>query len=222
MKTGRLPTPPDLAAALLITPSVITFRRQLITLQVATVMWNKFRELVRRIPLLSGLADCDAGDHWEALGETCIVLIFSTTPIWLGAIIIYATGDDMSWTAYKAALYGPVAKGELFMYCTALLAPLFWVALTDPPGDREFPSKVSHMVLIGLINAVAAVCFALMAAGKHLNPIFTVRGSGYMFKASIVLLYLGTVYRVSLAADARAEFKRQEADFTTALREHRQ
>jgi DNA adenine methylase len=96
--------------------------------------------------------------------------------------------------------------GELFMYCTALLAPLFWVALTEPPGDREFPSKVSHMVFIGVINVVAAVCFALMAAGKHLNPIFTVRGSGYMFKASIVLLYLGTVYRVSLVEDATTEW----------------
>lgn len=172
--------------------------------------------------MVSGLADCDVGDHWAALGETFIILLFSTTPIWLGAVIIYATGDDMSWMAYKGALYGPVAKGELFMYCTALLAPLFWVALTEPPGERAFPSKVSHMVLIGVINAVAAVCFALMAAGKHLNPIFTVRGSTYMFEVSIVLLYLGTVYRVSLVADATTEFKRQETDFTAALREHRQ
>ena len=184
--------------------------------------WNEFRELVRRVPLFSGLADCDIGDHWKAIGETFIVLFFSTTPIWFGAIVTYATGDDMSWAAYKAALHGPVAKGELFMYCTALLASLFWVALTDPPGEREFPSKLPHMALIAVINFVSAGCFALMVAGKHLNPIFTVRGSTYIFEVSIVLLYLGTVYRVSLVADATTEFKRQEADFTTALREHRQ
>jgi len=52
-------------------------------------------------------------------------LLFSTAPIWLATLIVYATGNNLAYAAFKAAMHGSVAKGELFMYCTALLAPGF-------------------------------------------------------------------------------------------------
>jgi len=47
------------------------------------------------------------------------------------------------------------------------------------------------MVLIAVIDLVAAVLFGLTAAGRQLNDLFTFEASTYMFGFSIVLLYLG-------------------------------
>ena len=143
-------------------------------------------------------------------------------PIWLATIIVYGTGNILTYGALTNALHGAVARGELFMYCTALLAPLFWVVLVDPPGAPTFPSKVSHMVTIGVIDVLAAVFFALTVAGKQLNERFGYLMSVYMFLFSVALLYLATVYHSSQVADPGTEFKKQETDFTEAVREHRQ
>jgi hypothetical protein len=172
-------------------------------------------------PLLSGLPDCDWSDHWEAFGQTFVVLLFSTAPIWLTALIAYGSGENLTFATFRSAMHGSVANGELFMYCTALLAPIFWVALVDLPGARAFPSKISHMVLIAVIDLIAAVFFGLSSSGKHLNPIFVFRASSYLFVLSTALLYLGTVYYISRVAEATTEFKRQETDFTVEMREHR-
>lgn len=158
--------------------------------------------------------DCEGTDHWEALGQTFVLLLFSMAPIWLSSLIVYGNGKDLAGAAFKAAVYGSVARGELFMYCTALLAPIFWIALVDLPGARAFPSKISHMVLIALIDLVASVFFGLISAGKPPNEVFTFNASVFLFGFSVVLLYLGTVYHVSRMAEATTEFKRQETDFT--------
>ena len=183
---------------------------------------TQFRDYARQVPLLGGLVDCDGADHWDALGQTFVVLLLSTTPIWLAALIIYGSGTNLDYSAFKLAMRSTVANGELFMYCTALLAPMFWVALVDPPGARVFPSKVSHMVLIAVIDVVAAVFFGLSVAGRKPNDVFTLVASKYMFAFSIFLLYLGTVYHVSRVGNATAEFKRQETDFSAAVRDSRQ
>jgi hypothetical protein len=169
---------------------------------------------VRDIPLLGPLIDCDGSDHWESLGQTLVILLLSTTPIWLATLVIFGTGTEMSYAALWAALYNTITDGQLFMYCTALLAPIFWIALVDPPGARVFPSKVSHMLLIGIIDIIASVFFGLTLAGKHVNPVFNFRLSKYMFFTSVILLYLGTVYHTSRMPDVIGEFKKQENDFS--------
>jgi hypothetical protein len=179
------------------------------------------RDYVRAVPLFGGLIDCDGRDHWESLGQTFVILLLSTTPIWLATLVVFGTGTEMGSAAFQVALYSTITKGELFMYCTALLAPIFWIALVDPPGSRVFPSKVSHMVLIGIIDVIAAVFFGLTVAGKQLNESFTFKLSIWMFLSSVILLYLGTVYHTSRMPDATGEFRKQEEDFSAAYREHR-
>jgi len=102
---------------------------------------DEFRNLARQVPLLGGLVDCDGADHWEALGQTFVVLLFSTAPIWLATLIVYATGNNLAYAAFKAAMHGSVAKGELFMYCTALLAPIFWVRWSIFPVLAHSPAR---------------------------------------------------------------------------------
>jgi len=180
-----------------------------------------FKDKVRRLPLFGGLVDCDGEDHWESLQQTTVILTLSTMPIWLGTFIIVALGDTVSGVAFKAAFYSTIFGGELFTYCTALLAPIFWFALVDPPRARKFPSKISHMVLIAVINTIAAAFFGLGIARQKVNPGMSFRFSVLLFVLSLILLYLGTVYHISRTSDAPAEFKKQEQQFSDELNQHR-
>jgi len=78
------------------------------------------------------------------------------------------------------------------------------------------------MFLIAIIDLVAAVFFGELTAGKSLNAEFTIKLSVGMFLASLILLYLGTVYHIHQVPDIHEEFRKQEDDFTTAYGEHRQ
>jgi len=107
------------------------------------------------------------------------------------------------------------------MYSTAFLAPIFWIALTDRPGMRVFPGKVSHIVLMVVISVIAAVFFGLLVAGNRLNQRFTLHLSTVMFVTSLILLYLGILYHESRIKDAASEMKRDEENFSAKVREHR-
>ena len=78
------------------------------------------------------------------------------------------------------------------------------------------------MIVIAVIDAIAAVFYGLVIAGKKLNEGFTFTLSTWAFFASLVLLYLGTVYHASRMPDVQAEFRKQEADFSAAYGEHKQ
>src|SRR4029077_347599 len=136
---------------------------------------------LREIPILGGLIDCGGQDHWESLGQTTVLFVLSSMPIWLGTLIVYATGDKVGHGAVKTALLSTVGRGELFMYSTAFLAPIFWIALTDRPNMRVFPGKVSHIVLMVIISVIAAVFFGLQTAGNRLIQPFTFDLSVWMF-----------------------------------------
>jgi len=176
----------------------------------------------RRLPLFGGLADCSGEDHWYSIQQTVVVLTLSTMPIWLGTIIILGMESLITYDAFKSAFYSTIFGGELFTYCTALLAPIFWIALVDPPRARKFPSKISHMVLIAVINTIAAAFFGLGIAREKINAHFSFRFSVFLFFVSMVLLYLGTVYHISRTSDAPEEFKKQEQEFSQEVDERRQ
>jgi len=183
-------------------------------------MWKNWQSKFRQIPLFGPLVDCNARDHAETIGQTLIVLLLSTAPLWLGGLVIYVSNPDNTLTL-EAALRRTVVNGELFMYGTALLAPIFWVALVDPPGARVFPSRTIHIFLIVLIEIVASVFFGLTVAGNSLRQPFIFELSLASFVASLVLLYLGTLYH-SNRLNAGEAFKQDEQGFAQAYEDHRQ
>ena len=156
-------------------------------------MSRTYQSQIRQIPLLGPLVDCHLRDHTDALTQTFTILLLSTAPLWLGGLVIYAVNTQNNLTLISALLR-TMEHGELFMYGTALLAPMFWVALVDPRGARIFPSKIPHMVLIAVIELIASVFFGLIVAGNAVKPGFTFHLSVVVFWTSLFLLYLGTVY----------------------------
>jgi len=183
-------------------------------------MSRTYQNQIRQIPLLGPLVDCHLRDHADALTQTFIVLLLSTAPLWLGGLVIYGVNTQNNLTLMEAFLR-TMEHGELFMYGTALLAPMFWVALVDPPGARIFPSKIPHMVLIAIIELIASVFFGLIVAGNPVKPGFTFHLSVAVFWTSLFLLYLGTVYHSNRLPSASDAFKQDETDFSKAYGEHR-
>lgn len=181
----------------------------------------RFRHYLKGFPLFGGLTDCTLQDHWESIRQMTVIVVLSMAPVWLGSLIVYATGSNLAIDIYWAALQSTARNGELFMYATALLAPVFWMAQVDPPGAQAFPSKVSHMCLIGIIDLIAGALFGLITARQSINPTFVSRASTTVFCSALVLLYLGTVYHTSRLPNVSGEFRKQEDDFSAAYGEHR-
>lgn len=181
----------------------------------------KASSVFEKVPLLGGLVECEWGDHWDSFRQVVLNLLISTMPIWLATLVLFGRSQG-STAEFYAALRSTVCHGELFMYCTALLAPIFWLALVDPPGARPFPSKLSHVTLMVVIDIVAALYFGLGIAGYQLNQSVIFPLSIWMFVLSVFLLYLGTVYHSSRLPDAAKEFRNQESDFSEEYREHRE
>jgi hypothetical protein len=77
------------------------------------------------------------------------------------------------------------------------------------------------MVLIALTELVASVFFGLTVAGTSLRQPFIFQLSVVIFFASLVLLYLGTLYH-SNRLNAAEAFKQDEQGFAQAYEEHQQ
>jgi hypothetical protein len=174
-----------------------------------------FRNLIRRIPLFGPLTDCDGGDHWAATQEIFIVSVVSTIPLWLGAVLMVILADQTQPTNFGSALTLSVANGELFILCTSLLGPILWIALKDPPGERAFPSKLSHMLLVFVISILAAATFGAQKSGHKPNSQIALGISLGMFAISIVLRYLAVVYHNSISIDPPSRFQQGVSDYVS-------
>lgn len=161
--------------------------------------------------------DCGFEDHVETVKQVVVTLLLATAPFSLGTLILCAIlGDNID---LKSAFWSTVWDGELFMCATSLLAPIFWIALEDPKGARKFPSRQALMILVMVIIAVSCMFFALGIAKSHLKQPFTFHISVWLFAASVIVLYLSTVYHTNRVSDSA--LREQEQEFLEQYRRHR-
>ena len=166
--------------------------------------------LLRKIPLFGGLIDCRLMDHTEAFKEFFINLIFSTIPIWLGGAIIFTLDktSTKTWPLLFETVVGTVQSGELFMYSTAMVAPIIYMALKPERGGRNFPGQMSHIFGIIIVALISVAFFSVERAGVVADRQITFQISVGLYLTSLVLLYMATVYRnyrLTGAADASRE-----------------
>ena len=176
------------------------------------------KKIFRKIPLFGPLADCPMSAHWNAVREMVTILTLSTVPLWLGSLLQFFVNHGTTWVEYETAFVSTVSGGELFLYCTSLLAPICWIALIDPPGARKFPSKLAHILLLFIINVIAAGVFGLQKGGQTLNYRVPLVFSYWLFAVSVVLLYLGTVYHNNRVPDFAGVFASEEDDYLERFR----
>jgi len=164
------------------------------------------KRLWRRVPIFGGLVDARTNDHFEAFTEIALNVGFSTVPIWFGAFIMLA-GKDTKDTWFTLILDN-VRTGELWLYATAMLSPLYYFIFKNYRSAKVFPSGRSFMVIGALILIFASGLFAVQRAerasliGSFLNHdfVFDLSWKGYLF--SVGLVYLAHVYRNFLETGA--------------------
>jgi hypothetical protein len=159
------------------------------------------------LPVVGGLGYCGVVDHWKASQKVTFELLFATFPLTLGAIVIWLSGAAPGFgTALEITLW----NGDLYIYSTALLAPIFWLAIVEYAGERHFPNKKALLALIVIVNSISALLFGFLRGGRSvvMQKVFSL--SAVLFLISLCLLYLGTVYHYSLSRDPAKEFKDAE------------
>lgn len=154
---------------------------------------------VRKFPLVGGLADAEIRHHRDALAEVSLNVALSTIPVWLGAFLMLADKSvDAEWFAL---LVRNVRDGELFLYSTAMLGPLYYFIFTEYRDMPNFPnsrmfiaiSTVLLLICVGLFSLQRAE--ALFVESERIDKAFVFLLSWKIYIASIAVVYLAYVYK---------------------------
>lgn len=173
--------------------------------------------MLRGIPLLAGLADTSSEDCRRAGYELLVTVVVSTSPLWLGSIGTWLSGDS----SYFGALLANVSGGELFLYSASLLAPIMYIAIEKPPVPRlAFPTTQSHLILTVVLLLICAFVFGFQRSVAEVTSTAVELSLG-LFVVSFGLLYLATVYRHMRAPRPGDMFKKSEQDLVAGLRKSR-
>ena len=181
------------------------------------------KKFCRGIPILGGLVDARWRDHREAISEVGINIVLSTAPIWLGCLflVVVRKFEMPMWDVVNAN----VENGELFIYSTGSVAPLFYFIFKEDEGTKKFPNARSFMVFSAIVLLVGGCGFAItrllkvlgMASPWDERTLFACSLSLYL--ASAVIVYLAHVYRNWRESGAASAFSTATNDFVTAFNE---
>ena len=187
--------------------------------------------LICQIPIFGKVpADSRYRDHAEALRELTPNILLSTFPIWLGALFQVAIIDNSGgyYNSFAKIVVQYISKGELFLYSTALLAPLFYIMLKEYKDRRHFPSSMSFAVVAISILLLCSGLFAIRHASETVSPPFGL-DSDFVFYVSVVvygtsvlLVYLAHVYRNLMDTGAPDITRKSEEDFVRRYRHERE
>jgi glucan phosphoethanolaminetransferase (alkaline phosphatase superfamily) len=181
-------------------------------------MVKGFIILMKKIPLLGGLFDCSITDHLLTFKEFITTIFFAFLPIIVALVVDYYTNPN---TVLSISLYNIFQNGELFLYATSILAPVFYTVMNDK-NQLSFPSRLIFIIIFCAIMILAAIVFALQRADVTLVGHNIYGHSIYTIAISLILLYLVTVYNNKLIRlNPAGEMLNQENDFMKSVSGHR-
>jgi hypothetical protein len=82
--------------------------------------------------------------HWRSAKEILTVLVISTAPLTLGALIRAVTGEN-EVTTYLGGLADTIKQGELFLYCMSVVASIVWLVHKDWLVDNSETRKAERI-----------------------------------------------------------------------------
>jgi len=122
---------------------------------------NGMKAFISRLPIFSVLVNLSRAAMKGAAIQLLLNVIFSTLPVWFFAIIFSIPkhyndpNNSYIYAAFLSAI-SAISNGELFMYTTATIGPLFYTAMKyQNPSDRPFPRLLSLAVISILISLFA-------------------------------------------------------------------
>jgi hypothetical protein len=178
------------------------------------------RKFFRGLPLVGGLVDARWRDHREAMKEVGVNILLSTAPIWLGCLfLVVARKFKMP---LDEVVIRNVENGELFLYATSIIAPLYYFIFKDQEGNQKFPNAGSFMLISALVLLVGGCGFAVTRLGAVLGTKFPWdEGTLFAFSlmlylVSIIIVYLAHVYKNWRETGGSTAFSTETQDFVAA------
>jgi hypothetical protein len=160
--------------------------------------------VLRKIPVISRLADCTAKDHAQALKEFSFALAFSTVTFWLSAVIMLPR-KEFAGQSYWKLLANTVENGELLIFSVSFIGPIFLATLVDrPAGKSQFPGRDWHVASLCVVALIASALFSQLKAqsapGAPINlDMDVLRNLSYCLAAGAgAMRYLTFVYQKNM------------------------
>jgi cytochrome bd-type quinol oxidase subunit 2 len=178
------------------------------------------KKLISKLPLLGGLPKCSIEDHKNAFIELFFTLLFSFSPILITILGDYYFWDDKTSFSVLDSIVKNIKNGELFLYVSSLMAPIFYTILRDRKSQERFPSGLSNMFFYFLIVLISALSFAYQRAG-NVNQASLFLTSKYVFCFSVLLYYLILVYNNYMIPNPAEEMRDSEQEFSDQVAKHR-
>jgi hypothetical protein len=179
------------------------------------------KSFCRGLPLIGGLADARRRDHREAVKEVGVNILLSTAPIWLGCIFLWAFQKFAM--SPGAIIIRNVENGELFIYSTSIVAPLYYFIFKESEGNQKFPNAGSFMLISAIVLLVGGCGFAVTRLGTVLGTDFRWDKvklfvfSAILYVIAIIVVYLAHVYRNWRETGGAAAFATDTQDFVAAF-----
>lgn len=183
--------------------------------------WGKIINFLRIFPVWGGIVDCRRPkDYWNAAAEVFTIIIVSTSPLWLSAFGMI-TIDKSDEIEYLKALGMVTNGGELFLYTTSILAPIFYMVLRKGDIKKGFPNRLSHIIIIFIITIISAYFFGLKRSGSEIDTNLISNISRIAFFLSAILLYTAILYNNNRLSTSAEDVKAKERDFNIRYKKHR-
>jgi len=180
-----------------------------------------FREKLVKWPILGGLAYC----RWKDLGKTLEEMIpkffIAVLPIIFSALFLrYASEPHLN---FPHAITQNFKNGELYLFCTSMLASIFYIALRDRGDDKPgFPNQITHLLFVVSTIGLSSFIFGLQRSGISLDSELTIDLSYWFLAATLVMVLLATTINNGLNSPNPIKFqKAQTDDFFDKFKQHR-
>ena len=167
------------------------------------------------VPLVSSFIDSSALNRKNAAKEVALILVLSLVPIWGGAIHSVATLPNDS--DFLSSLHKLIMNGELLLYSTSILAPIFYLVFSEPDGEKQYPDRYVQGLIIMILLIISLILFSAQRTNPDIDYIFN--WSIVIFFVSIIFLYIATVFR-NWVKDS-TDFKNEERSFSADYRDRR-
>jgi len=188
----------------------------------------EIKRRLSRIPIFGALFDIDPKAILEAFVELTIGVVFSTLPIWFGAVIF--AGDKIFdpdqntgfWCLYSSYFVKSISNGELLMYAAATLGPTLYLGLKflktkNPP----FPWIRPQFFIAIILSSFATVFFFLARDHGYANNLSFVVLSASIYLFALMLLFPSMAFDQENTRNPEKELKKSEVNFLEGYQHHR-
>lgn len=178
------------------------------------------REFLVRVPLIGGIAYCRWRDLARTIEELIPKLAIGSLPIIFSCVILRFGKDPI---LFPSALAKNFENGELYLFCTSMLASIFYIAVKER-GDNKpgFPNRLTHLLFVVIMIATSSVIFAMSRAGVVLDPVLMIDLSYWFFLVTLLMIILATTINNGLNSPNPITFQKKEtANFLEKMKAHR-